>query len=669
MEIHPVFVGLLSLIAVSCSIGEIDRIDEAGSIVPGSEEVFYVTIGDQPDAETKVYADEALRIKWNADDRLSIFNKKTYNREFRFKGESGATSGAIAAVGSDGTGESLAKIYAVYPYAPSTSINTSGTITYTLPSEQSYYENSFGVGANAMVSVTDDNKLRFKNAGGYLSFKFYGDGVSVSSITLESNNGEFLSGPCTIETSSEVPALTMSEGGSNRVTLTCDPPVTLGPTVSSAVQFIFVLPPVTLAKGFKVTVATSDDRTFVKSSGKKRVIGRSAITRMQTMAVEIEPDPSEWESAAEAVSNMSVGWNLGNTLDGNSFFIDNMRIEVETMGTITDYETIMGQPLTTRELMHMFKEAGFSAIRVPVTWYPHMGNFKSTIRREMGSDGIEKGIWDRDSWTGYDVDPEWMARVREVVDYVIDEGMYCILNVAHDTGEHTAAWMKASWDSYYESKERIGALWTQIAEEFKYYGPKLLFESFNEMVDPAGTWNFSTQEAHGAMNQYNADFVAKVRATGGNNIYRNLVLPTYAAGYFVEAIEAFSLPEDTAENHLMAAFHSYAPYDFAFGKNNHWQFTYWDAKDITTLMYNVYHNMVEVKGIPCILDEFGAFSEPPEEELAKHAECFVTEGAKYGIPCFYWMAICDGVDRSVPQWTKTTLKDALLNAWNNGNQN
>ena len=285
MRLRPVFVGLLSLIAVSCSIGEIDRIDEAGSVVPESEEVFYVTIGDQPDADTKVYADEDLRIKWNADDRLSVFNKKTYNREFRFNGGSGTTSGAISPVGSDGTGEALPKIYAVYPYAASTSINTSGTITYTLPSEQSYYENSFGVGANAMVSVTDDNKLRFKNAGGYLSFKFYGDGVSVSSITLQGNNGEHLSGSCTISTSGDAPVLTMSEGSGELVTLVCDPAVALGSTTSDAVQFMFVLPPVTLTKGFKVMITTSDGKVFEQSSNKERTIARSSILRLQPLEV------------------------------------------------------------------------------------------------------------------------------------------------------------------------------------------------------------------------------------------------------------------------------------------------------------------------------------------------------------------------------------------------
>ena len=108
----------------------------------------------------------------------------------------------------------------------------------------------------------------------------------------------------------------------------------------------------------------------------------------------------EFESATDAVKNMGVGWNLGNTLDswGNT-----------TFETPTDQEAWWGQPVTKPELMKMMKEAGFGAIRVPVTWYNHM---------------------DKDG----NVDAAWMKRVHETVDYVINAGLYCIVNVHHDTG-------------------------------------------------------------------------------------------------------------------------------------------------------------------------------------------------------------------------------------------
>ena len=81
----------------------------------------------------------------------------------------------------------------------------------------------------------------------------------------------------------------------------------------------------------------------------------------------------EFESATSAVTNMRVGWNLGNTLDSNSGATDNMWIEKWSARNPSDYETAWGQPVTTEATIKMFKEAGFNAIRVPVTWYPHMG--------------------------------------------------------------------------------------------------------------------------------------------------------------------------------------------------------------------------------------------------------------------------------------------------------
>ena len=283
MRFRIAFLGLLSFIAASCTIEEIftPKDDYADSAVE-----FYATIDEQPYSGTKVYADDQLRVLWNEDDRMSIFNKNTFNQEYRFLGDDGDNAGAIVRVDDTaGSGDPLEHIYAVYPYVESTAIDASGTLSFTLPSEQSYHEKSFGIGANTMVSVTDDIKLRFKNIGGYLSLKFYGEGVSVSSIVLKGNNGELLSGPCSIVTSSGIPTVTMSSGASDQVTLVCNPPVELGSTSSDAVQFIFVLPPVTLAEGFTVTVTTPEGAVFEKSSSNKYEIGRSAITKLGAMKV------------------------------------------------------------------------------------------------------------------------------------------------------------------------------------------------------------------------------------------------------------------------------------------------------------------------------------------------------------------------------------------------
>ena len=366
-------------------------------------------------------------------------------------------------------------------------------------------------------------------------------------------------------------------------------------------------------------------------------------------------DPKDWENAASAVVNMGVGWNLGNTLESNSGDKDNMWIEAFTSRTVKDYETAWGQPQATRALIHMLREEGFGAIRVPVTWYPHMGTLSVSVSGD-------KGHWS--SWTGSSVDPTWMARVKEVVGYVLDEGMYCILNVHHDTGAATTAWLRADNEVYDNVKDKYKALWQQIATEFASFGPRLVFESFNEMLDKNSTWNASTAEAHEVINKYNADFVATVRATGGNNAYRNLILNTYAASTQQSVLTAFKLPDDTVQGHLIAEVHSYAPYHFAFDTNTPKEVFDAACESEVKGIIETLNTQLVSKGIPCVLGEFGADTgKRSEAELAKQAACYVSAATKYHIACFYWMGLTDGQDRAVPQWTKPKLKDAILKAY------
>ena len=381
----------------------------------------------------------------------------------------------------------------------------------------------------------------------------------------------------------------------------------------------------------------------------------------------VDPQPSGWESAASAARNMGAGWNLGNTLESNSGDVDNMWIEAFTERKPTDYENAWGQTDATRELIHMFKEAGFGAIRVPVTWYPHMDTLSITVRDNQGH-------WDKAAWLGsdnYTVDPVWMARVREVVSYVIDEGMYCILNVHHDTGTATTAWLRADPTVHAAVKDRYCALWEQIATEFESFGPKLLFESFNEMLDANNTWNYASGTASQVINAYNADFVNTVRKTGGNNVNRNLILNTYAASPDKRALQDFVLPKDVVEGHLLAEVHSYAPYDFAFDTSR--PRATFDAsceREVRAIVEEL-GKFQALNGIPCVLGEFGV--DTPirgETEEAKQAACYVAAAATLDIPCFYWMGLSDGKeDRSAPAWTKPALRDAILRAWRENKNN
>lgn len=375
---------------------------------------------------------------------------------------------------------------------------------------------------------------------------------------------------------------------------------------------------------------------------------------------EPEQPPKEedaFESAGQAVLNMGAGWNLGNTLDSNSGDLDNMWIEAWTSRTPKDYETAWGQPEATRALIHMFKEAGFGAIRVPVTWYPHMGTI--TLHNQ--------NQWDPSTWSGTEVDPAWMARVKEVVDYVIDEGMYCILNVHHDTGAGSTAWLIASVDGFDAAKTRYQALWEQIANQFKDYGPKLLFESYNEMLDPYDSWCFASfatpdrydatvaTSAYNGINSYAKLFAETVRATGGNNAYRNLIVNTYGAcsgdgtwnSHLSEPLTQMALPEEPG--HIAIQVHSY------------WDATQFNSQkaDIDRLFTNLDTHIIKRLGVPVIIGEWGGSTEGDDPNV-RFASYFSQKAKAAGIAAFWWMGLSDGQDRSLPAWTMPKTKDAIL---------
>ena len=358
-----------------------------------------------------------------------------------------------------------------------------------------------------------------------------------------------------------------------------------------------------------------------------------------------------WENNTAAVLNMKYGWNLGNTLDAYSFTYD-ASLSWEQMqqkswiyqsggNTTSAWETAWGQPVATRELIHMFKQEGFGVIRVPVTWAEHID--------AQGN-----------------VDEAWMKRVEEVVGYVLDEGLYCVLNVHHDTG--TQGWLRASDAMYDKYKDVFANLWTQIAVRFQDKGEKLLFEGYNEMLNMKAAWSVGAGDAAlPVINKFAQLFVDTVRSTGGNNAHRNLIVSTYAAACGAPILEAFEIPSDSATDHLIAEVHSYAPYRFAFKQDDpSQQITVFDEaceREIQSIV-KVIADKVMSKGVPVVIGEYGSDSSvATETELGKQAACYVATAKQYGICCMYWMGLSDQSDRTVPKWTKPIIKDAIKNAW------
>lgn len=273
--------GLVAALFASCTVQEAD-------VLVDESPVFYATI-EQPDGlDTKVYANEQLQVRWHENDCVSIFNKTTNNQKYRFTGQTGDNGGSFAKVDGDETvgGSTIPAIVSVYPYQSSTTLSGDEVLSVTLPAEQQYAKNSFGREANTMVSVSSNDVLLYKNACAYLILSLYGEGVSVSSITLKGNNGEKISGEAHITMPlNGIPSVEMADG-SDSITLKCETPVALGATESESVQFWFVVPPVTFSKGFTVSIQQNTGKAFEKSTSKSITIERNILSRMAPIEAE-----------------------------------------------------------------------------------------------------------------------------------------------------------------------------------------------------------------------------------------------------------------------------------------------------------------------------------------------------------------------------------------------
>ena len=284
MKYNRFLAGTAMLMLAACTAREVDYRKPLSS-----EEVFYARIED---ASSKVFADADLHVRWDKDDRVSIFNKYTFNQEYRFTGETGDNAGAFKKVESGDfvTGNALDYVYSVYPYKESTRIGDDGQISLSLPSEQTYRQGSFGRGANTMISVTEGNELLFKNLCGYLVFKLYGEGVSVSSLELRGNSGERLAGPATVTADlGATPTVTMGGTATEVILLTCASPVPLGSGPQDCTEFWLAVPPLTFQHGFTLTVTGPDGAVFERTTSKSILVTRNTVSHMAAAEVELEP--------------------------------------------------------------------------------------------------------------------------------------------------------------------------------------------------------------------------------------------------------------------------------------------------------------------------------------------------------------------------------------------
>lgn len=297
-------------------------------------------------------------------------------------------------------------------------------------------------------------------------------------------------------------------------------------------------------------------------------------------------------SSKDLVADMKIGWNLGNTLDA-------------TGGMGISSEWSWGNPKTTQEMIDAVLDAGFNVIRIPVTWEGHFGAAPEYRIQEM-----------------------WLERVKEVVDYAYAKGAYVILNMHHEE------WHTPTEENKEAACAQIAALWTQIAEYFKDYDEHLIFEGLNE-PRKKGTSVEWTGDKEGAsvINQFMQVFVDTVRATGGNNTYRHLMITGYAASSSENMLEKIVLPEDEK---LIVSVHAYTPYNFALNTTGTGS---WNEKSGSRDIDNLFETIDELflsKGVPVIIGEFGAMNKDNEADRVEWATYYLTKAKEYGVPCVWW---------------------------------
>lgn len=311
-------------------------------------------------------------------------------------------------------------------------------------------------------------------------------------------------------------------------------------------------------------------------------------------------------TAMELYNKMTAGWNLGNSLDAT--------------GNGLSSETAWENPKITKELINSVKAAGFDTIRIPITW---MGHFDKTT---------------------YKIDEAWLKRVDEVINYALSNDMYVIINMHHDGNDTDVSWLTPTPSDEAAMVNKFGVIWHQIAAYFKDYDEHLLFAGMNEFHKGYGSPASKYLELTDTLNQ---TFVDTVRATGGNNSDRILIVQAYNTNG--EQSLKMTMPKDSASNKLMAEIHFYDPWDFAGEGKGDWGKTGkktsgWGQEDwVDNLFGRVKRNFVD-KNIPVILGEYGATNNKNgNDDYRRYYIEYVTKSAKeHGFLPIWWDNGYDG---------------------------
>lgn len=339
-------------------------------------------------------------------------------------------------------------------------------------------------------------------------------------------------------------------------------------------------------------------------------------------------------TALEATRLMGNGINLGNTLEA----CDN-NVGIKTNAPLS-YETYWGQPKTTQAMIDGMKAAGFDTIRIPVAWMTNATH-----------------LYEGD----YTIDAGYMDRVEEVVRYARKAGMYVIINDHWDGGWY-GMFGSESAETRALAMEAYKGMWQQIAERFRDYSDYLIFESANEELggrfdensplycsDSVVTY-LTDDERYALTNEINQTFVDVVRATGGNNATRFLLIAGYSTNIDQTCDDRFQMPKDTADSKLMVSVHYYDPWSYC-GASSAASATKWGKVSDYEYLDQQLAKMTKFTeaGYGVVIGEYGALpgSDGLKDNTLAYHTAFLDACTKYNLTNCLWD--CSGLYKRVSQ--------------------
>lgn len=292
--------------------------------------------------------------------------------------------------------------------------------------------------------------------------------------------------------------------------------------------------------------------------------------------------------------DMRLGWNLGNTLD------------------CPPAETGWGNPMTTREMIKKIRELGFDTVRVPVSWHRHCDD-------------------------EHNVSPEFMDRVAEIVGWVVDEGMFCILNIHHDNHE-----FQPTDEGLEKGRKYLSKIWSQVCGRFGEYPDKLIFEGMNEprLIRDPQEWHLDMRlekcrKAAEYINVFNQTFVDTVRASGGGNAARPLMVPSYAANPRHAFMPQFRLPYDPSDM-LIVSIHVYDPQGLALMPDPEITVFNEHGKEVLDGILGGARERFVKFGVPVVIGEMGIVDKHNPGDRYEWCKYFAENASKMGIPVVWW---------------------------------